>query len=146
MTTLNTVDGVIAGRGLPVVDTDNAPFFEAAAKGDLVIQRCKESGQYQYYPRAGSVYTMGEVEWVKVPGRGKIYSFTIVRKNPADPVFAPLCPYAIVMVELPEDVKIFGNLTGCEAEDVKIGMEVEVYFSAVDEAGAINLPFWRPAA
>jgi uncharacterized OB-fold protein len=50
------------------------------------------------------------------------------------------------MVELPEDVKIFGNLTGCEAEDVKIGMEVEVYFTAVDEAGAINLPFWRPAA
>ena len=146
MTALTSVDGVIAGRGLPVVDADTAPFFEAAARGELVIQRCKESGQYQYYPRAGSVYTMGEVEWVKVPGKGKVYSFTIVRKNPADPVFAKLCPYAIVMVELPEGVKIFGNLTGCEAEDVKIGMEVEVYFTAADEAGTIHLPFWRPAA
>lgn len=146
MTTLNTVDGVIAGRGLPVVDADNAPFFEAAAKGELVIQRCKESSQYQYYPRAGSVYTMGEIEWVRVPGKGKVYSFTIVRKNPADPVFAALCPYAIVLVELPEGVKIFGNLTGCEAEDVRIGMDVEVYFSAVDEAGTIHLPFWRPVA
>ena len=146
MTTLTDVDGVIAGRGLPVVDQDSAPFFEAAARGELVIQRCKETGRYQHYPRAGSVYTMGEIEWVKVAGKGTVYSFTIVRKNGADPVFAKLCPYAIAMVELPEGVKIFGNLTGCEAEDVKIGMEVEVYFTPVDEAGTIHLPFWRPVA
>lgn len=146
MTTLTQVDGRIAGRAMPVIDLDNAPFFEAAARGELVIQRCKETGQYQYYPRAGSVYTMGEVEWVKVAGKGKLYSFTIIRKNPADPVFAKLCPYAVVMVELPEGLRIFGNLTHCEAEDVRIGMDVEVYFSQVDAEGKIHLPFWKPAA
>ncbi|RYI17914.1 MAG: DNA-binding protein [Acetobacteraceae bacterium] len=145
MTTLSQVDGVIAGRGLPVVDIDNAPFFEAAARGELVIQRCKETGQYQYYPRAGSVYTMGEIEWVKVAGKGKVYSYTIIRKNPADPAWAPLVPYAVVMVELPEGVRIFGNLTGCEAEDVTIGMNVEVYFTAANEDGTIHLPCWKPA-
>jgi uncharacterized OB-fold protein len=146
MTTLTQVDGQIAGRVLPVIDADNAAFFEAAARGELVIQRCKETGQYQYYPRAASVYTMGEIEWVKVAGKGKVYSFTIVRKNPADPVFAKLCPYAMVLVELPEGARIFGNLTGCEVEEVKIGMDVEVYFSQADEAGKVFLPFWRPAA
>ena len=38
------------------------------------------------------------------------------------------------------------NIVDCAPKDVKIGMAVEVYFTPVDEAGTIHLPFWRPAA
>jgi uncharacterized protein len=141
-----SVDGILPGRVMPVVDVDNQAFFDAAAAGKLVIQRCKETGLYQWYPRAGSIHTMGEVEWVEASGKGSIYSFTIVRKNPADPAFGKLVPYAIAMVELEEGVHMMGNVTGVAMEDIKIGMPVEVYFGKLDEAGTVHMPFWRPAA
>lgn len=147
MTSLSpTIDTIIPGRVLPVIDIDNAAFFEAAARGALIIQRCRDTGLHQYYPRPASIHTMGEVEWVTVEGKGTVYSFTIIRKNPADPVFAKQVPYAIALIELPEGVRIMGNITGCEIEDIHIGLAVQVYFRPVDEAGAIHLPFWKPAA
>jgi uncharacterized OB-fold protein len=142
----STIDGVLAGRVLPVVHEDNRPFFEAAARGELLLQRCKETGKFQYYPRACSIYTFGEVEWVKASGKGKVYTYTVVRRNPADPVFSKLVPYVIASIDLPEGVRMFGNIVGCAPEDVHIDMDVEVYFPAVNEAGDLHLPFWRPAA
>jgi uncharacterized protein len=35
-----------------------------------------------------------------------------------------------------------GNVTGCDVDDVRIGMPVEVYFVPADDGVAV--PFWRP--
>jgi len=139
------IDGVLPGRALPVVNDDNRPFFEAAARGELLLQRCKDTGRFQHYPRASSIYTFGEVEWAPASGKGKVYSYTVLRRNPADPVFSKLVPYIVAAIDLPEGVRMLGNITGCDPEDVHVHMDVEVYFPAVNEAGDLHLPFWRPA-
>jgi uncharacterized OB-fold protein len=140
-----TIDGLLDGRVLPQIIQDNREFFEGAARGELLMQRCVETGKLQYYPRAASMYTMGPVEWVKMSGKGKINTFTVVRQNGPDPVFAPLCPYVIAAIDLDEGVRMFGNVTGIDPDEVYFEMPVEVYFSKVDEATGIHLPFWKPA-
>ncbi len=146
MTLASAIDDILPGRTLPVINVDTAPFFEAAAEGRLVLQRCKETGRFQWYPRACSIYTFGEVEWVEASGKGRVYSFTIVRNNAVDPVFRDLVPYAIGLIELPEGVRMMGNITGCDLKDIHVGMEVEVYFAPMNADRSIHMPFWKPAA
>jgi len=45
--------------------------------------------------------------------------------------------------ELPEGVRMMGNVTGCGVDAVFVGMPVEAY--AVAAAERVGVPFWRPA-
>ena len=45
------------------------------------------------------------------------------------------------MVELDEGVRMMGNVTGFDPDDMQIGMPVEVYFVQADEG--VGVPFWR---
>ena len=52
-------------------------------------------------------------------------------------------PYAIAMVELPEQpgMRLTTNIVECEPEDVHIGMEVEVVFEQRED---VYFPLFRP--
>jgi len=80
-------------------------------------------------------------EWVKVSGKGRVYSWTIVTR-PVHPAFE--VPYAVVIVELDERVRLVSNIVDCKPEDVYIGMPVEVTFE--DVTGEITLPKFRLAS
>jgi uncharacterized OB-fold protein len=71
-----------------------------------------------------------------------VHTFTIVRQNLAEP-WRGLLPYVVAMVELEEGPRMMTNITGCDPEDVYIGMPVEAYTVEVEEG--LGLPFWRPA-
>jgi len=117
-------------------------FFEAAARGDLVYQRCPACGHAQFYPRALCTACGADPAWATASGRGVVHTFTIVRQNGQAP-FQDELPYAVAMIELEEGVRMMGNVTGCAAEAVRIGMPVEAY--AVECAEGLAVPFWRPA-
>jgi hypothetical protein len=57
------------------------------------------------------------------------------------PPFADELPYVVAIVELPEGVRMMGNLTGCAVEEVGVGTKVEAY--AVEFEPGLALPFWR---
>jgi uncharacterized OB-fold protein len=117
-------------------------FFEAAAQGSLLVQRCSACGHRQFYPRQLCTACAGEVVWETASGRGLVHTFTIVRQNGMPP-FKDLLPYAVAMIELDEGVRMMGNVTGCPVEQVKIGLRVEAY--AVECEPGLAVPFWRPA-
>jgi uncharacterized OB-fold protein len=54
-------------------------------------------------------------------------------------------PYLVAIVELPEQegLRLTTNLVGCEVDDVRIGMPLEVVFEHHDD---VWLPLFRPAA
>jgi uncharacterized OB-fold protein len=52
-------------------------------------------------------------------------------------------PYVAVIVSLDEGYRILSNLVGCEVDDAREGMRVEVMFQPY--AGGITLPLFRPA-
>jgi hypothetical protein len=79
-------------------------------------------------------------DWVKLSGKGKVYSWTTVT-HPVHPAFE--VPYAVVIVELDEGVRLVSNIVDCKPEDLYIGMPVEVIFEDVTEE--VTLPKFRLA-
>ena len=75
-------------------------------------------------------------------GLGKVYTFTQTNQNGA-PGFREALPYIMAYVELDEGVKMLTNLVDCRAEDVKIGMPVEVVYE--DVTPEVTLAKFRPA-
>jgi uncharacterized OB-fold protein len=79
--------------------------------------------------------------WVKVSGRGKLYTWTIIHQR-YHPGFTEEVPYNVAIVELDDGPRLFTNIVGCENEDLHVGMEVEVVFDDVTEE--ISLPRFKP--
>jgi len=128
----------------PLLEPDGVerPFYEAAARGELLYQQCPECGHRQFYPRPVCTECAATPEWATASGRGRVHTFTVIRQYHAAH-FRDELPYVLAMVELEEGVRMFGTLTGCEPEAVAIDMPVEAY--AVEIEDGIAVPFWRPA-
>lgn len=120
-----------AFRPRPAVDPDSAPYWEAAAREQLLIQRCRACGRHQFYPRQHCRFCWAtDIEWHEASGRGSVYSFSVVNRE-VEPGFEP--PYVIALVDLEEGVRMPTNIVGGAAMEVQVGSEVEVVFIAVDE-------------
>jgi hypothetical protein len=129
-------------RPLPAPDAFERPFFEAAARGELLYQRCPKCGFAQFYPRPVCTACGADPEWATASGRGVVHTWTVVRQN-AMPPFEDELPYVVAMVELPEGVRMLTNVTGCAVDEVQVGLALEAY--AVEFAPGLALPFWRAA-
>jgi uncharacterized OB-fold protein len=51
-------------------------------------------------------------------------------------------PFVVAVVELPEGVRIVGNVVDCPPETVTIGMPVRATYRAMDDE--LILPMWTP--
>jgi len=132
-----------AERPLPQPDDDSAPYWQAAARGELQLQRCGSCRAFRFPPRPRCARCGSDaIAWERVSGRGTIYSF-VVAHAPVLPAFAARVPFAIALVELDEDpqLRIVGNLPDVPVEAVQIGMRVVVDFETV--ADGVALPQWR---
>jgi len=120
--------------GLPSPDWDeksvDAPFWEAARRHRLAVQRCAGCGTYRWGPEwichaCGSFDT----RWEEVEGKGRIYSWERCW-HPAHPALKEAGPYIVVLVELPHagSIRLLGNLLGDPLADVSIGQEVRACF------------------
>lgn len=106
-----------------------APWWDAAAEGRLLIQRCTACGHTQHYPRALCRSCWSEdLEWIDASGKGTIWTFTVVHK-PGHPAWAAAAPYTIALVELEEGPRMMSNIVGCAPEAVSVGVAVECEFS-----------------
>jgi uncharacterized OB-fold protein len=71
-------------------------------------------------------------EDVRLANRGKLWTFTVQRFPPKSPPYdgpatnETFQPFAVGYVELPGQLKVESRLTGCEPEEFKIGMEMEL--------------------
>jgi hypothetical protein len=129
-------------KPLPQISPDMAPFFEAAHRHELVVQRCTGCGALRFPARPICSRCLGrEAEWVPASGRGTVFSFAIMHQA-MHPGFAAEVPYAVVVIELDEGVRLLSNLVDCPTSDVRIGMPVEVVFD--DVTPDVTLPKFRP--
>jgi uncharacterized OB-fold protein len=129
-------------RPLPFHDNVTRPFWEAAADQRLLYQECPACGNRQFYPRAACARCGAEPEWREASGRGTVHTFTVIRQF-GGPGFKDALPYVVAMIDLDEGVRMMGNVTDVDPDDVRIGLEVEAYF--VPATDTIGIPFWRPA-
>lgn len=123
----------VSGRLRPQATADSAFFWEAAAAGRLDIQGCAACGALRYPP--GPACPLCHcLEWKAVPasGKGRLYSYTVVR-HPAMPGFDG--PAVAAIVELEEGVRMATNLDidPDSADDLVIGEPLEVFFLPQEE-------------
>lgn len=101
------------------------PYWDAAAKGRLVLQRCAKCGKIRHYPRllCDNCYS-DSVEWQTATGRGRVHSWTVAH-HAFHKAFADELPYTLVTVDLEEGVRALGRWTGGK---LAIGVPVEARF------------------
>lgn len=134
---------------LPDLDFEaTRPFWEAAARSQLVVPRCQSCRAWVWYPRERCVgCRSADVAWVPVSGRGALFSYTVVRHAFAKP-FAPHLPYATGLVALEEDasVRLATLLVDCEPESLRIDQPMTVVFRELPYAGGgVLAPHFAPA-
>jgi len=131
---------------MPIPDFDSQEFWAGCKNRELLIRRCCKCKTYRIPPGPGCPeWGAMESDWVKIDGKGEIFSYTIVCSSNI-PGFAETVPYNIVVVSLSEadDVNILSNLVDCPNEDIHVGMPVEVVFE--DVPGGQTLPLFRPVS
>ena len=117
-------------------DPTTAPFWAAARNHQLVIQRCANCGQYQFYPRPFCL-ACGDrgVEWVPAKGTGTIYSITTVH-IPVIPELTP--PYRVAIVQLDEGPRLTTNVV-----DVACAIGDRVRVTWRERSGVPPLPVFE---
>jgi uncharacterized OB-fold protein len=116
-------------KPLPKPSPVSAPFWESAHRHELKLQYCAACKAFIYYPRNRCPSCFSEdLEWQPVSGRGKVYSYTVVRRASARS-FAD-GPYVLAIVQLDEGPRITTNIVAAP-EQVNVDMPVSVYFDDV---------------
>jgi uncharacterized OB-fold protein len=129
-------------KPVPTVTPEMRPFFAAAKRRQLVVQRCLDCGAYRFPAREiCSACLSTKSEWKAVSGRGEVFSFNVMHQV-YHPGFAAEVPYAVVLVKLAEGPKMTSNLVGVAPRDIRIGMPVRVVFE--DLSDEVTLPKFEP--
>ncbi|MYT70288.1 MULTISPECIES: bifunctional MaoC family dehydratase N-terminal/OB-fold nucleic acid binding domain-containing protein [unclassified Streptomyces] len=128
-------------RPRPVVNRDNAGFWNGVAQHKLLVQRCTDCATLRF-PWLPGCNACGGQEWdtVEASGEGTVFSY-VVMHHPPFPAFDP--PYAVGLIELAEGVRMVSNVIGVPYDKVRIGLPVRLEFLRADEEW--ELPVFRAA-
>jgi len=128
----------------PQPTTLDAPYWAAARRSELVVQRCVACGGFQWAPewtchRCHSF----DLGFVPVRPAGTVYTWTRVW-HPLRAGLQDQVPYLVVAVSIDDapDIKMIGNLIGDPAQDVHGGLPVRAVF---EHHEAFTLVQWRAA-
>lgn len=122
--------------GAPQINAENQRYFDATAKGELLIGKCDVCGEHHFYPRTLCPHCFSDqVQWVPAKGSGVIYTFSTLQRG------VPV-PYTIAYVALEEGVTMMTNLVDCEPAKLAIGQPVTLAFRESEDGS--KLPVFKP--
>jgi uncharacterized protein len=115
-----------SGLEIPV-DLWTEPFWDAAAAHTLLMPCCGDCGRFRWPPGpfCPACHSQ-EVKWVP-PGRGRVYSFTLVPETLDETRHAPRV-FAPALVEFDEapGVRLIASIVDAPLDRITIGAELEV--------------------
>lgn len=132
-----------AVKYFPIPTPETAPYWEGCRQHQLLIQRCTDCGEHQFYPRSLCSHCMsGRIEWVRASGRGRVVSYTVMRRAVSE-AYTDEDSSVLALIRLDEGPRMMSNVVQCEPEQLAIGLDVEVVFE--DWSDEISIPKFRPA-
>jgi uncharacterized OB-fold protein len=130
-------------RPLPSLQGLTREFYEWCRKGELRFQRCDACATWRHVPREVCARCGATAwSWTRASGRGRIFTWTVAARA-MHPAFAADAPYAPVVVEMEEGVRLVSQMVDCPPDQLAIDMPVEVVFEAVTPE--VTLPRFRRA-
>jgi uncharacterized OB-fold protein len=127
----------------PLPDVDDPvmrPFWDAARRHQLVLQRDRRTGAMHWPPKP-LYWNGGDLEWIAASGRGTVYTY-VVAHEPFLPALHHLLPHIMVVVETAEGPRLVGYMVNCAPADMSFGMPVRVTFTELNDR--VTLPVWEP--
>lgn len=147
--------------GMPVcvdeIDQENHAFYNYCGLGELRLQQCAKCERMRTPPTTACPFcSAGDSQWVRVSGKGTVYSYGEVH-HAIQPAFRAFTPYSLLLVELDEQrafpgehdgLRMIGNLAteGGElapaelVQSIGIGTRVRVVFRSMGDG--IAQPLW----
>jgi uncharacterized OB-fold protein len=100
----------------------------------LEASKFKKSGK-TYFPKRAVDPETGDSEQkiVKLPDEGKIVTYTVIRIAPSH--WTDIAPYALAIAELTDGTRLMAQVTDCDVNEVKIGMDVRIEFRRIQDEG-----------
>lgn len=132
-------------KPLPLAQPESDHYWESAKAGKLVVQKCSDCNEAQFYPRAICTSCGSKsLEWMEASGKATLFTFAIVHVPPHNG-FADDLPYVTAIVELAEGVKMPTQIIDVDPapENLRIGMDLDVVFDSVTDE--VTLPKFKPA-
>lgn len=126
-------------RPSPRPTTATQGYWDAAARKELAVQRCRACQRYVHPPRPLCPWCSdSESSFETVSGRGRLNTYSVIHRSFA-PGFTERTPYVIAWVELLEQpgLRIFANIVDSGHEHLRIGELVEVVFDELEDFGRI---------
>ena len=133
-------------KPLPGLTDQTRPFWQAAREGRLLLQKCAACGTFNFHPKPWCIACgCRDLAWTEARPTGTVYSHTVSRSVAMNyPGWAAELPVIMCLIDLDDGARLYGQVTGCTPEEIRIGLRVQAYFEAIsDEAG---VPKFRPAA
>ena len=131
-----------AGKQFPRITVETEAYWQGCQDQRLLIQRCINCDQLQFYPRSICTACMSEdLEWKQASGRGIVRTYTVIR-HPVSNAYAGEVPYVLALIRLEEGPTMMSVLTECDLASVETGMAVEVVFEQWSDD--IAIPKFRP--
>jgi uncharacterized OB-fold protein len=128
---------------VPTVEAESAPYWEAAARGELQVAECRTCGALHHYPRPFCpTCWSAEVVPRTVSGRATLYTYSVVYSNDLVP-FKDRVPYVAAVVDLEEGPRLMTSIVDCPIEDLHIGMALTARFQRIDDE--LRAPVFGPA-
>jgi uncharacterized OB-fold protein len=117
----------------PLINPENARYFEAAQKGILLVGKCHACGEYHFYPRTLCPHCFSErTEWVPAKGTGVIYTYSTLHRGVPE-------PYTIAYVTLDEGVSMMTNIVDFDAVALRIGARVRLVFKPAEDGTPVAM-------
>jgi len=131
-----------AQRPVPAPDDESAPFFDGAARGVLMLQRCRDCSAF-HWPvcEVCTECLRDDLEWVEASGRGTVHTFGVMHRV-YHPALAKDVPYNLAVVELDEGPRVSAAMVGVSNEKIRVGMPVQVAFEEM--APGVFAPKFKP--
>jgi len=124
--------------------SDQAPFtieqfYRHINQQRLLGGKCLKCGKVHLPPRplCDNCHSK-EFEWVDLPSRGKLVTYTVIHIAPKQ--FESMAPYPVGIIQLAEGLRIPGMISGVAADQIKIGMELKLDFEPC--AQSQQWPHW----
>lgn len=99
----------------------DAVFENYLRDGKLMLQRCRETGKFFFFPATLSPFSgTPDWEWAELSGKGTVHTTTTVRRKPdrgGD--------YNVCIVELEEGPRMMSRVENIEPDGVVIGLKVK---------------------
>lgn len=133
-----------SGRYLPILYSEETPYWEAARNHKLVLQRCATCDRVWFPIGPVCAGCLSEaLDWVELSGRGHVSSFVVYHKG-WTPWLQARVPYAVAQVQLDEGPRLTTNIVDTPLDQIHVGMKVEATWEQVNDT--VTLIQFRRAA